>query len=61
MVPVDEEMTATAKKVLENREEATKLYEQLYDLKVISFLKNTVKLEEKELSYDDFVKEAQKN
>jgi len=45
MVPVDEEMTATAKKVLENREEATKLYEQLYDLKVISFLKNTVKFE----------------
>ena len=61
MVPVDEEMTATAKKVLENREEATKLYEQLYDLKVISFLKNTVKLDEKEMSYDDFVKEAQKN
>ncbi len=61
MVPVDEEMTATAKKVLENREEATKLYEQLYDLKVINFLKNTVKLDEKELSYDDFVKEAQKN
>jgi trigger factor len=61
MVPVDEELTATAKKVLENREEATKLYEQLYDLKVINFLKSTVKLEEKELSYDDFVKEAQKN
>ena len=61
MVPVDEELTATAKKVLENREEATKLYEQLYDLKVINFLKTTVKLEEKELSYDDFVKEAQKN
>ena len=38
-----------------------KLYEQLYDLKVIHFLKSTVKLDEKELSYDDFVKEAQKN
>lgn len=61
MVPVDEELTATAKKVLENREEATKLYEQLYELKVINFLKSTVKLDEKELSYDDFVKEAQKN
>lgn len=61
MVPVDEELTANARKVLENREEAQKLFEQLYDLKVINFLKNTVKLQEKELSYDDFVKEAQKN
>lgn len=61
MVPVDEELTANARKVLENREEAQKLFEQLYDLKVISFLKETVKLQEKELSYDDFVKEAQKN
>lgn len=61
MVPVDEELTANARKVLENREEAQKLFEQLYDLKVINFLKNTVKLNEKELSYDDFVKEAQKN
>ncbi len=61
MVPVDEELTANARKVLENREEAQKLFEQLYDLKVIAFLKDTVNLKEKELSYDDFVKEAQKN
>jgi trigger factor len=61
MVPVDEELTANARKVLENREEAQKLFEQLYDLKVIAFLKETVKLQEKELAYDDFVKEAQKN
>lgn len=61
MVPVDEELTANARKVLENREEAQKLFEQLYDLKVIAFLKDTVKLQENELSYDDFVKEAQKN
>jgi len=59
MVPVDEELTETAKKVLGNREEATKLYEQLYEVKVINFLKDTVKVEEKELSYDDFVKAAQ--
>ncbi|MCB9195025.1 MAG: trigger factor [Flavobacteriales bacterium] len=61
MIPVDEDLTANARKILENREEAQKLFEQLYDLKVISFLKDTVKLQEKELSYDDFVKEAQKN
>jgi trigger factor len=59
MVPVDEELTETAKKVLGNRDEATKLYEQLYDAKVVNFLKSTVKLDEKELSYDDFVKVAQ--
>lgn len=59
MVPVDEELTETAKKVLGNRDEATKIYEQLYDAKVVNFLKSTVKLDEKELSYDDFVKIAQ--
>jgi len=61
MVPVDEELTENAKKVLENRDEATKLYDQLFDAKVISYLKETVKLDTKEISYDDFVKEAQKN
>lgn len=60
MIPVDEELATSAKKLLENREESTKVYEALYDLKVIQFLKDNVKLSQKELSYDDFVKEAQK-
>jgi trigger factor len=58
--PEDEELTKVAKKVLANQEESTKIYENLYDMKVINFLKSSANIEEKELSYDDFVKHAQK-
>jgi trigger factor len=60
MVPVEEELTAAAKKVLANQEESTKLYETLYEMKVTAFLKENASIEEKEVNYDDFVKKAQK-
>ena len=59
MIPEEEEFNKMALSVLTNEEEAKKIYDALYDKKVIDFLKNAVKLEEKELSYDEFVKEAQ--
>jgi trigger factor len=54
------EMEETAMRVLENQDEARKLYEQLYGLKLRDFYNKTVKIKEKEISYDDFVKLAQK-
>lgn len=60
MVPGEEEMNKYAQSVLSNQEEARKIYDSLYDQKVLSFLKDTVKITEKEISYDDFVKVANK-
>ncbi len=58
---MDEEgLEDTAKRVLENQDESRKLYEQLYQVKLRSFYKETVKLKEREISYDDFVKLAEK-
>ena len=60
MIPEDEEMTKFAHNVLSNQEEARKIYDSLYDQKVLNFLKDTLKITEKEVSYDDFVKIASK-
>ena len=57
---IDEEMNKYAQNVLSNEEEARKIYDSLYDQKVLNFLKNTVKVNEKEISYDDFAKLASK-
>ncbi|KAA3645984.1 MAG: hypothetical protein DWP98_10615 [Bacteroidetes bacterium] len=54
------ELEETANRVLENQEEARRLYEQLYQLKLRDFYNKTVKIKEKEISYDDFVKLAEK-
>lgn len=56
----DAEMEATANRVLENQEEAKRLYEQLYAAKLREFYNTTAKIKEKEISYDDFVKLAEK-
>ena len=56
----DAEMEETANRVLENQEEAKRLYEQLYATKLRTFYNDTAKIREKEVSYDDFVKLAEK-
>ncbi len=56
----DAEMEETANRVLENQEEAKRLYEQLYATKLREFYNATAKIKEKEVSYDDFVKLAEK-
>lgn len=56
----DEELAETANKVLANQEEARNIYMMLYDQKIMSMFKETFKLKEKEISYDDFVKMATK-
>ena len=56
----DAEMEETANSVLENQDEAKRLYEQLYAEKLRTFYNSTAKIKEKEVSYDDFVKLAEK-
>lgn len=56
--PEDTELDNQARSVLQNKEEANKIYENLYGAKMLNFFKEKVKLNEKPLSYDDFVKEA---
>lgn len=56
--PEENELTASAQKVLENRDEANRIYEMISNDKLLKFFKDTVKLNTKEVSYDDFVKIA---
>ncbi len=53
--PEDQELTASAMQVLQNREEATRVYDMLAEQKLTNYFKSTVKLNEKEISYDDFI------
>ena len=52
----DEQLTETANRVLQNEEEARNIYMMMYENKLMTLYKNTFKLKEKEVSYDDFIK-----
>ncbi len=54
----DEELTETANRVLQNEEEARNLYMMMYDTKLMELFKSSLKLKEKEISYEDFIKVA---
>ena len=54
----DDELTETANRVLQNEEEARNLYMMMYDTKLMELYKNSIKLKEKEVSYEDFIKLA---
>lgn len=56
--PPDEELTKSAINVLQNREEANRVYEMLAEQKLTNFFKQTVSLKDKEVSYDEFVEIA---
>lgn len=51
-----ERLDALASSVLKNKEEAQRIHEQLFDQKMLEFLKSKLKLKHKKLDYDDFVK-----
>lgn len=57
--PGEKELEESARKVLSNQDEARGIYERIYQQKVLEYLKETVKLNEKEVSYDEFAKLAQ--
>lgn len=54
----DEELTQTAKRVLANEEEAKKLYEKLYGQHIMNLFRTRFTVENKELPYDEFFKQA---
>ena len=56
--PEDSELETQAKNVLSNQEEANKIYENIYGAKIMQFFKETVKINEKPLSYEKFIEEA---
>ena len=58
--PEDKELTASAMEVLKNQEEANRVYDMLAEQKLTAFFKESVKLNEKEVSYDEFVELAGK-
>lgn len=53
--PEDAELTKNALEVLKNKDEVNRIYDMLAESKLITYFKETVKLNEKEISYDDFV------
>ena len=54
----DKKLTDIANDILKNEEEKKKLYDQMFDERTLSFYKENFKLNEKSISYDDFVKLA---
>ena len=55
-----EEMVANfSKQILENKEQAQKIYEKLYELKVVEYVKSQVKVTTKAVSSEEFAKMAQ--
>lgn len=57
--PEDNELEESARKLLANQEQANGIYDQLYEQKLTEFYSSTVKLNEKKVSYDEFVDIAQ--
>lgn len=53
--PEDKELTASAIQVLQNKKESARVYDMLAETKLTQYFKNTVKLKDKEVSYDEFV------
>lgn len=58
--PDDAELTETAIRLLKNKEQANGIYDRLAEDKLTGFFKSTVKLNNKEVSYDEFVEIASK-
>jgi len=58
--PAEKELDDIASRVLSNKDEVKRLSEQLLNEKLLTFYKANIKLEEKEVTYEDFVKEIYK-
>ncbi|MBP3317751.1 MAG: trigger factor [Alistipes sp.] len=60
MPSAPEEMVANfAKQILENKEQAEKIYEKLYELKVVEYVKSKIKVTSKAVTSEEFAKLAQ--
>ncbi len=58
--PSEKELDDIAARVLSNQDEVKRLSEQLMNEKLLGFYKENIKLKEKEVTYEDFVKEIYK-
>lgn len=58
--PEDEELTQTAMRVLANQDESRKVYDMLYDEKLIAYIRENATVKEKPVTYDEFVEMANK-
>ncbi len=58
--PDDAELTNSAISVLKNKDEASRIHDMLAEQKLTSYFKETVKLNEKNVSYDEFREIASK-
>jgi trigger factor len=56
--PEDAELNKQAQQVLSNQEEANKIYDNLYNDKIMRFFKETVNLNEKSMPYEKFIEQA---
>jgi trigger factor len=54
----EEEVDQIVARIMQNQEEVKRMSEQLQNEKMLNFFKETAKLKEKEVSYEDFIKEA---
>jgi trigger factor len=50
----EDQLEAYAKQMIENKEEKQKIIDRLFEEKIIAFIKETVKLDEKQVTYDEF-------
>jgi len=55
----EEMLTNFAKQILENKELAQKIYEKLYELKVVEYVKSKIKVTNKSVTSEEFAKLAQ--
>ncbi len=60
-MPEGLDLDKIAHNVLGNQEEAQRINDQLFQQKLMDFFKNTFKLDEKEVTYEEFVKAVNKN
>jgi trigger factor len=56
--PEDKDLEDRAKTVLQNKEEASKIFDNVFGIKMLHFFKETVQLNEKILPYEQFVEAA---
>jgi len=54
----DDMLAGYVKQILENKEQSQKIYEKLYEVKVVEAVKGKIKVSEKAVSADDFAKLA---
>ena len=56
--PEDKELATSAMQVLANKEESARVYDMLAETKLTEYFKNTLKLKDKVVSYDEFIEIA---